>query len=35
MEKKLFRQYLVLVIPGLIIFTIGLIVPLFYRCVIR
>ena len=29
MEKKLFRQYLVLVIPGLIIFTIGLIVPLF------
>lgn len=29
MEKKMFRQYLVLVIPGLIIFTIGLIVPLF------
>lgn len=29
MEKKLFRQYLVMVIPGLIIFTIGLIVPLF------
>lgn len=29
MEKKLFRQYLVLVIPGFIIFTIGLIIPLF------
>ena len=29
MEKKMFRQYLVLVIPGLVIFTIGLIVPLF------
>lgn len=29
MQKKMFRSYLVLVIPGLIIFTIGLIVPLF------
>ena len=29
MEKKLTRQYLVLVLPGMIIFTIGLIVPLF------
>lgn len=29
MEKKLVRQYLVLVLPGMIIFTIGLIVPLF------
>ena len=29
MEKNMTRQYLVLVIPGLIIFTIGLIVPLF------
>lgn len=29
MEKKLFRQYLVLVLPGFVIFTIGLIVPLF------
>lgn len=29
MEKKMFRQYLLLVIPGVIIFTIGLIVPLF------
>lgn len=29
MEKKLFRQYLVLVIPGFLIFTVGLIVPLF------
>ncbi len=29
MEKKMFRQYLLLVIPGLVIFTIGLIVPLF------
>lgn len=29
MEKKQFRQYLVLVVPGLVIFTIGLIVPLF------
>ena len=28
MEKKMFRQYLTLVIPGLIIFTIGIIVPL-------
>lgn len=28
MQKKMFRQYLILVIPGLIIFTIGLIVPL-------
>lgn len=28
MEKKLFRQYLTLVIPGLVIFTIGIIVPL-------
>lgn len=29
MEKRMFRQYLVLVLPGMIIFTIGLIVPLF------
>lgn len=29
MEKKMFRQYLTLVIPGFVIFTIGLIVPLF------
>ena len=29
MEKKLFRQYLCLVLPGFIIFTIGLIIPLF------
>ena len=29
MEKKLTRQYLVLVLPGMIIFTIGLIGPLF------
>ncbi|MDC7289412.1 sugar ABC transporter permease [Blautia schinkii] len=29
MEKKLVRQYLILVLPGMIIFTIGLIVPLF------
>ena len=29
MEKKMFHQYLVLVLPGFIIFTIGLIVPLF------
>lgn len=28
LEKKMFRSYLTLVIPGLIIFTIGLIVPL-------
>lgn len=28
LEKKMFRNYLVLVIPGLVIFTIGLIVPL-------
>ena len=28
MEQKLFRQYLVLVLPGFIIFTIGLIIPL-------
>ena len=28
MEKKLEKQYLVLVLPGLIIFTIGLIIPL-------
>lgn len=29
MEKKIFRQYLAMVLPGMIIFTIGLIVPLF------
>lgn len=29
MEKKMFRQYLILVIPGFVIFTIGLIIPLF------
>jgi len=29
MEKKMFRQYLVLVLPGFIIFTIGLIIPMF------
>lgn len=29
MEKKLFRQYLCLVIPGFIIFTVGLIIPMF------
>lgn len=29
MEKKLYRQYLCLVLPGFIIFTIGLIIPLF------
>lgn len=29
MEKKMFRQYLALVLPGLIIFTIGLIIPMF------
>ncbi len=29
MEKKLFRQYLIIVIPGLVIFTVGLIIPLF------
>ena len=28
MEDKMFRQYLVLVLPGFIIFTIGLIIPL-------
>lgn len=28
MEKKLFRQYLCLVLPGFIIFTIGLIIPM-------
>lgn len=28
MEKKLFRQYLCLVLPGFVIFTIGLIIPL-------
>lgn len=28
MEQKLFRQYLIIVIPGLVIFTIGLIIPL-------
>lgn len=28
MEKQMFRQYLVLVLPGFIIFTIGLIIPL-------
>ena len=28
MEKKLLKQYMVLVLPGLVIFTIGLIVPL-------
>ena len=28
MEKAMFNQYLVLVIPGLIIFTIGLIIPM-------
>ncbi|MDO4276087.1 MAG: sugar ABC transporter permease [Eubacteriales bacterium] len=29
MEKRMVRQYLVLVLPGMIIFTVGLIVPLF------
>ena len=29
MEKKMFRQYLTLVIPALIFFTIGIIIPLF------
>lgn len=29
MEKRMFRQYLVLVLPGFIIFTIGLIIPMF------
>ena len=28
MDKKLFRQYLILVLPGFIIFTIGLIIPM-------
>ncbi len=28
-EQKLYKQYLIMVIPGIIIFTIGLIVPLF------
>jgi len=28
LERKMFRQYLILVLPGLIIFTIGLIIPL-------
>jgi len=28
MEKKMFRQYLLLVLPGFVIFTIGLIIPL-------
>lgn len=28
MEKKMFRQYLLLVLPGIIIFTIGLIIPM-------
>ena len=28
MEKKLEKQYLVMVLPGFIIFTIGLIIPL-------
>lgn len=27
-EKRMVRQYLVLVLPGMIIFTIGLIIPL-------
>lgn len=29
MEQKLFRQYFVLVLPGFVIFTIGLIIPMF------
>ncbi len=29
MEQKLFWQYFLLVIPGFIIFTIGLIIPMF------
>ncbi len=29
MDQKLFRQYLILVMPGVIIFTIGLIIPMF------
>lgn len=29
MEKRMVRQYLVLVLPGMLIFTVGLIVPLF------
>lgn len=29
MEKKLSRQYLILVLPGFLIFTVGLIIPLF------
>ena len=29
MEKKLVKQYLCMVLPGFIIFTIGLIIPLF------
>lgn len=28
-EKRMVRQYLVLVLPGMIIFTVGLIIPLF------
>ena len=29
-EKRMVRQYLVLVLPGMIIFTVGLIIPLFF-----
>ena len=29
MEKKLARQYFILVVPGFLIFTVGLIIPLF------
>ena len=29
LEKKMSRQYFILVLPGFIIFTIGLILPLF------
>ena len=28
-EKRMVRQYLVLVLPGMIIFTVGLIIPYF------
>ena len=29
MEKRMFRQYLIMVLPGMLIFTVGLIIPLF------
>lgn len=29
MEQRMFRQYLIMVLPGILIFTIGLIIPLF------